>query len=224
MDTVIGTNWQNAQTGACVGLLCMVQVENPPSHAALQALKEKIEIELRDRFSGLDRVALRAKPIMAAYDRFYRQFKKTYHLQLQLESVLSGKPIPSVAALVEAMFMAELEDQLLTAGHDLDTLQPPLLIDISDGTQTYIRMNGQQQTLKLGDLFIQDEAGVLSSVIYGPDKRTQIQAETRNILFTTYGVPGIAGEDVLSHLEKLRDYVHLIAPQAEVTQLEVLGS
>jgi hypothetical protein len=42
--------------------------------------------------------------------------KKTYHIALQLEPVvLKGKSLPNVAALVEAMFTAELGDLLLTA-------------------------------------------------------------------------------------------------------------
>ena len=44
-----------------------------------------------------------------AYNACYKGFKKTYHVQLQLESVaLKGRSIPRVAALMEAMFMAEL--------------------------------------------------------------------------------------------------------------------
>ena len=73
-----------------------------------------------------DRPALLSHPVLQAYDAYYRQFKKTYHVQLQLESILfKGKSIPSVAALVEAMFMAEMNDLLLTAGHDLDALHLP---------------------------------------------------------------------------------------------------
>jgi len=37
-------------------------------------------------------------PILKAYQEYYRRFKKTYHVQLQLESLLfKGKSIPSVA-------------------------------------------------------------------------------------------------------------------------------
>jgi DNA/RNA-binding domain of Phe-tRNA-synthetase-like protein len=223
MKITVGENWHNAQTAASVGVLVMRGVENPSSHSALQSRKVELEQDLRRRFSAMDRSELRAQPTLAAYDRYYRQFKKTYHLQLQLESVLAGKPIPSIAALVEAMFMAELEDQLLTAGHDFDSVQPPLHIDISDGAQTYTCMNNERKTLKRGDLYIADATDVLSSVIYGPDKRTRIRLETTNVLFTTYGVPGIESAKVLSHLETLRDYVHLVSPEAQVIKLDVVG-
>ena len=224
VNIVTGDAWQGARSGASVGILCMHPVRNPASDPSLQTRKETLIEGLRQRYQGYDRTTLRELPTLAAYHQFYRQFKKTYHLQLQLESILSGKGIPSVAGLVEAMFMAELEDHLLTAGHNLDSVHPPLVIDISDGTQTYTRMNGQTQTLKHGDLFIRDQVGVLSSVIYGPDQRTRIQQDTQSVLFTTYGVPGITKDDLRVHLEKLQEYVCLISPDASVVQQEIVGS
>ena len=59
-------------------------------------------------------------------------------MQHQLESAFKCKPVPSAAALVEAMFMAELESQLLTAGHDLDSLRSPLILDVSSGNDRYV--------------------------------------------------------------------------------------
>jgi DNA/RNA-binding domain of Phe-tRNA-synthetase-like protein len=122
------------------------------------------------------------------------------------------------------MFMGELENFLLTAVHDLDMVQPPISIDVADGSESYVTLNGQSQMLKLGDMFIADTIGVLSSIIYGPDARTQITAETRDVLFTVYAPEGITPEAVRCHLEDTRDFVWLIAPEAEVTELEVYES
>lgn len=224
MNIVSGESWSKAPPGTSIGMLIIKGVANPASHPALEARKKALTDELRRRYKGFDRNTLRAQPSLSAYARFYKQFKKTYHLQLQLESILAGKPIPSVAALVEAMFMAELEDQLLTAGHDLDTVQSPVEINVSDGTQCFTRMNGRQQTLKDGDLYIADVEGVLSSVIYGPNRRTQIHAGTTGVLFTTYGVPGIGKAAIQTHLEKLRDYVRLISTDAMVRSLELIDA
>jgi DNA/RNA-binding domain of Phe-tRNA-synthetase-like protein len=223
MDITVGSNWQQNNLDAAIGILGMKAVQNPRSHPGLESRKSEIQEELQQRYAGIDRPELRSLPALAAYDQFYRQFKKTFHLQLQLESVIAGKSIPTVASLVEAMFMAELEDHVLTAGHDLDAMQPPIKLDVATGTETYTRMNGDQQRLKPGDLFICDAEGVLSSVIYGPDKRTRIRAETRNVFFTSYGVPGITTDHLIAHLERLRDYVHLISPDAEVETLEIIA-
>jgi DNA/RNA-binding domain of Phe-tRNA-synthetase-like protein len=154
-----------------------------------------------------------------------KHLKKTYHVGLQLESVVfKGRSLPDVAALVEAMFMAELDDLLLTAGHDLDTLALPLTLDVAQGTETYTLLRGDPQTLKAGDMFIRDGEGVVSSIIYGPDRRTQITPETRSVVFTVYAPPGIAPETVQAHLRSLEANVRLIAPGAEVAQSTVLAA
>ena len=53
--------------------------------------------------------------------------------------------------------------------------------------------------MKAGDMMFVDGEGVLSSIIYGPDRRTRISGETRNVIFTIYGVPGIEPERIREH-------------------------
>jgi DNA/RNA-binding domain of Phe-tRNA-synthetase-like protein len=220
-EFVVAEAWKKAYPGAAVGVLVMDGVINPERHAALDSRKRDLEQALRARYGGYDRAALRALPVLQAYAAYYKGFKKTYHVQLQLESVvLKGKAIPRVAALVEAMFMAELEDLLLTAGHDVAAVEEPVGIHVADGTERYIRLNGQEQQLKAGDMMIADARGVISSVIYGPDRRTQIRPETRAALFTAYAPPGVGAEAVRRHLENIRDNVLLVEPGARVALLE----
>ena len=214
--------WKTAYPKAAAGILVMRGVVNPSRHAALDGRKAELENQLRSRFSGGDRVALRALPPIQAYNAYYRRFKKTYHVQLQLESVaLKGKPIPRVSALVEAMFMAELKNKLLTAGHDGDTLRAPLRLDVARGDERYVMLNGQEQTLKAGDMFMADAEGVTSSVIYGPDQRTRLTPDTRRVLFAVYAPPGIEHATVHQHLEDIQANVRVIAPGAAVELLKV---
>ena len=217
--------WKTTYPGAALGVLAMDGVANPKQHAGLEQKKTALEEQLRARYAGYDRAALRALPELQAYHEFYKRFKKTYHVQLQLESVvLKGKSIPRVAALVEAMFMAELQDLLLTAGHDLDVVQLPAGVDVADGSERYVRINGQEQQTKAGDMMIADAQGILSTVLYGPDQRTQIAPKTTRVLFTAYAPPGIGNEKVRTHLQNIRDNVLVVAPQAGIELLEVYGA
>jgi DNA/RNA-binding domain of Phe-tRNA-synthetase-like protein len=216
--------WRAAYPRAWAGVLAMGDVVNPPDHAGLDRRKEELEAGLRARFSGR-KEELRALAPLAAYKAYYKRFGKTYHVQMQLESVaLKGQSIPRVAALVEAMFMAELQNLLLTAGHDLDVVQPPVHLDVATGGERYVRLNGQEQELKAGDMFIADGQGILSSIIYGPDQRTQIRPATRRALFTVYAPPGIDREAVQRHLQDIEANVRLVAPQATTELLAVYGS
>ena len=215
-------SWKNTYPDALAGVLVILNVTNPPHHAELERQKVELEQKLRAQFSGQDRAAIGSHPVLQAYANYYRQFKKTYHIQLQLESiVLKGKSIPGVASLVESMFMAEMQDLLLTAGHDLDSLQLPLTLDIAAGTEEYTLLRGEQQILKAGDMSIRDREGIISSIIYGPDQRTQITPETRNVVFTVYAPPGIDEQAVTEHLQHIRENVMVFAPQAHVELLKV---
>lgn len=217
--------WRTAYPGASIGLLAMHDVANPEEHPGLDERKQALENDLRSQYAGYDRARFKALPTMQAYNAYYRRFKKSYHVQLQLESiVLRDKSIPRVAALVESMFMAELKNGLLTAGHDLERVRAPVRVDVAGESEQYTRLNGQDQTLKAGDMMIADAEGILSSIIYGPDRRTRINPQTRRVLFTVYAPPGIEQEAVTRHLGDIRDHVLLFAPQAELVLLQVYGT
>jgi len=214
--------WKSAYPEAHAGVLVMRAVSNPAHDPALESRKAALEEQLRSQFSDQDRATIASHPILRAYGEYYRQFKKTYHIQLQLESiVLKGKSIPSVATLVEAMFMAEMKDLLLTAGHDLDVLHLPLTLDVATGTERYNLLRGEEQVLKAGDMMISDQNGVISSILYGPDQRTQITPVTQNVIFNVYAPPGIDEQTVIGHLQGIKENVMIFAPQAQLELLNV---
>jgi DNA/RNA-binding domain of Phe-tRNA-synthetase-like protein len=221
----VSKGWKTTYPGAAVGILTMHEVVNPQLHPALDERKEEFERDLRARYAGYDRAGLKGLPVLEAYNAYYRKFKKTYHVQLQLESVVfKGKSIPSVSSLVEAMFVAELKNLLLTAGHDLAAVKEPVGVDVAEGSEQYIRLNGQEQQLKPSDMMIADAVGVISSVLYGPDQRTRISTGTQQVLFTVYAPPGIGEDAVGEHLGDIAVNVLLVAPQAQVETLKVYGT
>jgi DNA/RNA-binding domain of Phe-tRNA-synthetase-like protein len=214
--------WKATYPDASAGVLILHGVENPAQHALLETQKAALESELRARYAGQDRSAIKSLPVIQAYDAYYRRFKKTYHVQLQLESIVfKDKSIPSGAGLVEAMFMAEIKNMLLTAGHDLEAVELPIQLDVSSGSERYTLLRGSEQVLKAGDMMMVDQSGVISSILYGPDQRSQIRADTREVIFTVYAPAGIEEESVMQHLRDIQEYVRLFAPQARTEMLQV---
>ena len=219
---ILSENWRMTYPDAVLGILAMGNVSNPQNHEALASHKEALERELRTCYADYDRERFRAHPVLASYHSYYKRFKKTYHVQLQLESIaFKGKSLPQAAALVEAMFMAELKHLMLTAGHDLDDVKLPVTLDVAEGHERYVRLNGQEQGLKAKDMMISDAQGVLSCIIYGPDQRTKIMPSTTRVLFTVYGTPGINPSDLRTHLETIRENVMVVSPEAEVELQDV---
>jgi DNA/RNA-binding domain of Phe-tRNA-synthetase-like protein len=222
VGVVLNARWRQAYPGAMLGVLGMHGLVNVNLDTALQDRVSKLQVQVRARFAAVDRTQLMAIPALQVYASYYKRFGRTYHVQLQLESFLfKGKSVTGPSAIVQAMFIAELRNQLLTAGHDLDTVQGGIAIDVSLGTERYTVLNGGEQTLKAGDMFIRDEAGILSSIIYGPDQRTQITPDTRAVAFTVYAPPGIPKAELKTHLSDLEANVRLFSPHAEVEICEV---
>jgi DNA/RNA-binding domain of Phe-tRNA-synthetase-like protein len=220
---IVSEDWSRAYPDAHVGILAMRKVINPASHPALDDEKRALEDDLRTLFKNPEE--LKSVEPIRSYQAYYKHFKKTYHVQAQLVSVaFKGKGIPKVAALVEAMFMEELRNMLLTAGHDLDLIEPPLSLNVARETEAYVRLNGQEQMLKAGDMTISDAHGIISSIIYGPDRRTMIRPDTTSVLFTVYGVPGVGEHQVHQHLQGIERNVRLVIPSAETHIIKVYSA
>ena len=193
-----------------IGLLAM---EAAPG-AEAQRLKDaarRLEGELRARYGAMAREELKALAPFPAYAAYYRAFGHSYHVLPQLESVARGKPIPDAPPPVVAMFMAELKNGVLTAGHDLDAVRPPLGCRSATGEETYAALNGSAARCAAGDWLIEDREGVLSSILKGPDRRTAITRETRRVLYAAYAPEGVAEEALSDHLDDIEAAVRLFS-------------
>lgn len=205
--------------GARMGFLEARGLPALASHPVLEARRSQLELELRRRHAGQDRLALRELPAMRAYAAHYRPFGQTFHVLGQLESVaLKGRPIPSRLCAVTALFMVELDHGLLAAGHDLDLLAGPLGMSASRGGEQYVALGGRPVSLPAGDLILRHGGGILSSVLQGPDQATPIGAATRNVLFTFYGPPGLPGGLLAAGLAGLAGLLGQFAPEAALEQ------
>jgi DNA/RNA-binding domain of Phe-tRNA-synthetase-like protein len=201
----------------------MAGVRNPENDAALDVVLDQTAARLRERWAGHARADLLATPEMAAYAAYYRRFDKTYHVLLQLESVaLKGKPLRARGALVAAMFAAELETGLLTAGHDASRLEGELTLDVVEAGDRYVGIGGRDVEAAPPDMCIRDASGIISSVVYGPDDRTRLVESTTTAVFTAYAPAGVGSSAVTRHLETLAACIRVVAPHAVSESLEVI--
>src|SRR3972149_2880207 len=165
--------WRIAHSGAIIGLLELSAVENAHSSPELDERKREVEAHLRERYQGFSRQDFLSLPVMSAYEQYYKRFNKTYHVQLQVESiVLKGKSLPEVSPLVDSNFAAEVETLVLTAGHDVARLRGAVYIDVSREGDQITQMDGANKAIRPGDMIMRDAEGVCCSVIYGQDNRS----------------------------------------------------
>lgn len=224
MLAISGTDgWRSAHPGAVIGLLELAGVENTRSSPELDARKRQTEALLRERCKGFSRPDFLALPVMAAYEQYYKRFNKTYHVQLQVESiVLKGKSLPNVSPLVDANFVAEVETLVLTAGHDVAKLQGPISMDVSRDGDRITQMNGSSRDIRAGDMVMRDANGLCCSILYGQDNRSPISPATSHVLYVAYAPAGVPAETVEAQLAKIEGNVRLFSPKAMVEQRRLL--
>jgi DNA/RNA-binding domain of Phe-tRNA-synthetase-like protein len=215
--------WRTMRPGAIVGLLELSALENSRSSTRLNERKRDIEAALRTRYKDFTRQHFLALSVMAEYDRYYTRFNKTYHVQLQLESiVLKGKRLPDVSPAVDANFMAEVETLILTAGHDSQKLRGPIVIDVSREGEQMTQMNGMSKAIRSGDMIMRDADGICCSIIYGQDARSPISQETSRVLYVAYAPAGVAADIVEAQLRGIEENLRLFSPDVVVEQHRLL--
>jgi DNA/RNA-binding domain of Phe-tRNA-synthetase-like protein len=218
MLTISSTQeWQSTHPGAVFGVLELSGVDNTQPSPKLDDRKRETESLLRARYQGFSRQDFVSLPIMAAYQRYYKRFAKTYHVLLQLESiVLKGKDLPNVSPLVDSNFTAEVDTLILTAGHDVEKLQSAILLDVSRAGDRITRMNGAPKDMEAGDMVMRDSTGVVCSLIYGQDNVSPITAATRHVLYVAYAPAGVPADAVESQLQRIEENIRLFCPAAKV--------
>ena len=221
----VSERWRDQWPGAVVACLVVNGVSNPASCPALGERLAAIELDLRARYRGLDRAAIRGLPPFDSYARYYRTFGQHYHVLHQVESVaLKGKSIPRRAALVEAAFAEELCSGLLTAMHDADVIGPDILTDAASGSETVTLLNGKSVKLDEGDMYMRDAHGILTSVIRGPAAYGLVTSATTNVAVCVYAPAGISSDLVTQHLESVAVNMRFVSSDAQIAFLEVIES
>ena len=224
MLSIIATDaWRNAHPGAAIGLLELSGVLNTLASSRLDEKKRATEARLRERYHGFTRQDFLSLPVILAYETYYKRFNKTYHVQLQVESiVLKGKNLPDVSPLVDSNFVAEVETLVLTAGHDVAKLQGSVCIDVSHEGDLMTQMNGASKAIRAGDMVMKDARGICCSILYGQDNRSPISAETSHVLYVSYAPAGVPPDIVELQLQRIKENIELFSPNAVVEQQRLL--
>jgi len=224
MLSISGTDeWRGAHAGAIIGLLEISGADNSQACPALDERKRETEARLRERYKGFSRQDFLALPVMAAYEQYYKRFSKTYHVLLQVESiVLKGKNLPNVSPLVDSNFAAEVDTLALTAGHDAARLRGPILMDVARAGDLLTQMSGSSKAILAGDMVMRDADGLCCSILYGQDNRSPISAATAHVLYVCYAPQGVPAQAVESQLQRIAENVRLFSARAVVEQQRLL--
>ena len=154
------------------------------------------------------------------YFRYFRKFKKTYPVMMQVESfLLKGRPFPEGKYNNAVAFLTELKTGCLLGSHDADMIEGDLVIYIETEKTPFPGIHGEAHSYP-GDFTCRDDKTVVVSMIAGADERTCLTEKSRHVLYFAFGTPGMAAETLERHLDQVLEYIKVLAPAAK-TQLHM---
>lgn len=190
---------------AVFGSLKVYNQKNTKQDQRLEDSKRQLEQQIRDTYPDP-----REDPVIQSYNDYYSKWEKTYPIEYQIKSMKAGRKFPRVSVHVDAMFMAELGNRILTSGHDQDAVKGDPVFDLADEGEPYTKLNGEEQSLKKNDVVLRDDEGVLASVLYGPARRTSIAHDTKNPLYFAWCPNGADEEAVDKHLTDIVKHLETV--------------
>ena len=202
---------------AIFGSLTINNQRNLKEHPGIEQAKRLIEKKIRETYPPP-----KEDPIIQRYAAYFDRWGKTYPIQFQINSIKKGRTFPQVSTHVDIMFMAELENRILTSGHDRDTIQGRPVYHLADQDQEYTKINGKKQALQKNDVILKDDHGILASILFGPSKRTSITMETVNPLYFAWCPERIDHETVDEHLSTITKFSKIVYSEKIETERHII--
>lgn len=192
------------------GGITVHNLQNQRKHSDLEQAKRNLEANIRENYPEP-----KEDHIVLHYVDYYSRWEKTYPIIFQINSIKKGRTFPQVSTYVDSMFLAELEDRILTSGHDRDTIQGELIYDLADDGEEYVKLNNEKQVLVKNDVVLRDDEGILASILFGPAARTSITKDTVNPLYLAWCPIGIESTVVDNHLSNIAKYLGIVYGELE---------
>ena len=171
---------------------------------------------LREKYADYDRKALFGENV---YFRFFKKFKKTYPVMMQLESfLLKGRPFPMENPVTAIPFLVELETQILSGTHDVDDVHGTVRLIAGTEKAPFAGMRGEEVHTYPGDFCARDNDGIIFSMIAGADARTCAKPGSRHVFYPVFGVAGQPAGEIAAVLDRLEEYVRVLAPEADISR------
>lgn len=158
---------------------------------ALQRRIPEIQDSARaDAASHQDRVLSRIR----AFENFFAQNGFRSPLSAQFEQrQRTGKPPGN--PLVHALLLAETQTGLLMGAQNAEAIQGDLVYDLAHAGETFAGMRSEIRCAEK-EIILRDQQGIIASLFQGPDHRTRLSRETRNVAFLIFSVPAISTDEL----------------------------
>jgi DNA/RNA-binding domain of Phe-tRNA-synthetase-like protein len=171
--------------GVPFGLTLISGCQNFISPPGFDTYKRKLLRKMRKR-ENLAQISER----IDIYDQFFEDFGYECPLPKHLKRTINSG-FPKYNLMVDVHFMAEMCGGILVAVADYVRFDGALTLDVAEEGEICRGMGGRDMMTKKDEIVLKDEREIVCVLCQGPDEKTRISDDTRNVLFYAYGVPGI---------------------------------
>jgi len=92
----------------------------------------------------------------------------------------------------------------LMGAQDAAAVKGSLVCDLAEEGETFGGMRAEVLCRK-GEIVLRDSEGIIATLFQGPDRRTRLNKDTKDIIFFIFSVPGITAADMLEGVETVRN-------------------
>jgi DNA/RNA-binding domain of Phe-tRNA-synthetase-like protein len=177
-----------------LGVVTVRGVDQGGLEAALASAQRSVS------FSDLGPSVMRR---IQAFESFFAQNGFRSPLGDQLQHV-QEKGLPGGSPLVKALLLSEMGTGLLMGAQDAATIRGPLVCDVGGEGETFRGMRAEVLCRK-GEIVLRDSEGIIATLFQGPDRRTRLNKDTKDVAFFIFSVPGISDGDVKEGVEMVRN-------------------
>jgi DNA/RNA-binding domain of Phe-tRNA-synthetase-like protein len=138
-----------------------------------------------------------------AFEAFFTQNGFRSPLGIQLKSI-QEKGLPGGSPLVRALLLSEMTTGLLMGAQDAAEIKDVLVCDLAAGDETFRGMRTEVMCRK-GEIVLRDSEGIIATLFQGPDYRTRLKKETKDVVFFIFSVPGVSAGEVREGVDAVQD-------------------
>jgi DNA/RNA-binding domain of Phe-tRNA-synthetase-like protein len=138
-----------------------------------------------------------------AFESFFTQNGFRSPLGHQLKSV-QDKGLPGGSPFVRALLLSEMSTGLLMGAQDAAVIRGSLVCDLADEGESFQGMRGEVVCRK-GEIVLRDAEGIIATLFQGPDDRTRLKKETKDVVFFVFSAPGVSAAEVREGVEIIQN-------------------
>jgi len=138
-----------------------------------------------------------------AFESFFTQNGFHSPLADQLRQV-QQKGLRGSSPLVKALLLSEMSTGTLMGAQDAAAVKGPLVCGLAEEGETFRGMRAEV-LCREGEIVLRDSEGIIATLFQGPDRRTRLNKDTKDVVFFIFSVPGVSDADVKEGVETVRN-------------------